>query len=65
MLARARLFRRIAGILVVACSITAVGCGKGAYEERLKNTVNQLTQQAGAAAKGETAAEPEAEAPEN
>lgn len=59
MLARARSFRRIAAVLAVLCGISTIGCGKGAYEERLKNTVNQLTQQAADATKGEPAAEPE------
>lgn len=59
MLARAKGFRRIAAVLAVGFGISAAGCGKGAYEERLKNTVNQLTQQAAGAKEEAPAAEAE------
>ena len=65
MLARASILNRVAAVLVLGVCLVAVGCGKAAYEERMQNTIFQLTKQAmdaeqGGAAPAEGAPEGEA-----
>ena len=61
MLARVKLWRRIAILLVLGFGTLAGGCGKAEYERRLKETTFELTRQKNAEEKGDVPAKAPAE----